>query len=174
MAEIILVTGGARSGKSGWAQARAETVSSDRVYVATSPVTDAEMAERIARHRQDRRGAGWRTVEETLELDRVLYGCARAGVVLVDCLTLWVNNLLMQDEQLGEDRAAELAADVVRAAAQVAGPVFMVTNEVGWGIVPDNPLARRYRDLVGRVNQTVAAAAAEVFLVAAGQPLKMK
>ncbi len=173
MAEIILVTGGARSGKSAFAQARAETLSSDRVYVATSPVTDREMAERIARHQRER-GKGWRTVEETLHLDRVLYGCAGAGVVLVDCLTLWVNNLLLEDGELGEDRAAELAVGVVRAAARTAGPVLMVTNEVGWGIVPDNPLARRYRDLVGRVNQTVAAAAAEVFLVVAGQPLRIK
>lgn len=173
MGAVTLVSGGARSGKSAFAQARAEALSPDRVYVATARVTDAEMAERIARH-QAERGPGWRTVEEPVHLDRVLYGCAGAGVVLVDCLTLWVSNLLAQDEGLGEDRAAQLAAGMLRAAAAVAGPVLLVSNEVGLGIVPDNPLARRYRDLVGRVNQTVAAAAAEVFFMVAGQPLRVK
>jgi len=177
MAEIILVTGGARSGKSAYAQARAEKMQPERVFIATCPVVDTEMAERIRRHQKARSESGWRTVEETTALSRVLGQCRDCGVVLIDCLTLWVNNLLFspdEEHRLDEDRMARLGRELVESALALSCPVIMVTNEVGLGIVPENGLARRYRDLVGRLNQTIGAAAAEVILVVAGQSLTIK
>ncbi len=176
MADIIVVTGGARSGKSAYAQRRAEAMAPDRLYIATCPVTDPEMAARIRRHKDDR-GPGWRTVEETVALEQALVRADDCGVVLIDCLTLWVNNLLFvsaEERRLDEERISELGIELCVAAAAAAVPVIMVTNEVGWSIVPENPLARRYRDLVGRLNQAVAAAAAEVVLVVAGQSVQIK
>lgn len=165
----LLVLGGARSGKSGYAQRRAEALAGDRVFVATAQALDAEMAERIARHRRDR-GDRWRTIEAPLDLAPVIVTEARADrVLLVDCLTLWVSNLLLADCPV------EPAVAALRAALAAArGPVVLVANEVGLGIVPDNALARRFRDAAGWVNQAVAAAADEVQFLAAGLPLTLK
>lgn len=165
----LLVLGGARSGKSRYAQARAEALGGDLVYVATAQALDAEMDERIARHRADR-GAAWSTVEAPLDLTAAI----RAGdhperVLLVDCLTLWTTNLLLADRDI--DAAT---GDLVTAIADAACPVILVANEVGLGIVPDNALARRFRDEAGRVNQRIAAAVDEVMFVAAGLPLRFK
>lgn len=167
-ASITFVLGGARSGKSRFAEDLAIR-DGEAVYLATGTAGDGEMRARIELHRA-RRGPGWSTVEEPLDLAAALARLARPGrPVLVDCLTLWVGNLMMADRDL----AAEADA-LDRALAAVAGPVVLVANEVGLGIVPDNALARSFRDAAGRLNQRVAARADTVFFVAAGLPLRLK
>jgi len=177
MAQIILITGGARSGKSRHAQACAENFPGNRLFLATSPVIDGEMRARIERHQADRQGREWRTVEEELRPTEILAGYPEAEVVLLDCLTLWISNLLFEAEEpeyYTESKVAGLAGELAATAARRRGVVIIVTNEVGLGIVPENPLARRYRDLVGRCNQTIAAAADRVDLVTCGIPLTIK
>ena len=166
---LTLVLGGARSGKSAYAERLAESQPGACVYLATAEAGDDEMAHRIARHRA-RRGARWRTVEEPLALAAAVREHSRAdGAVLVDCLTLWLANLMTA----GLDPEIE-GEGLVEACAGLAGPVVLVANEVGLGIVPDNELAREFRDAAGRLNQRVAAAAARVALLAAGLPLILK
>jgi len=176
--QVILVTGGGRSGKSDYAQTRAEGLSGRRVYLATSEITDEEMAERVRKHRKTRVECGWETLEEPVALAEALRSAASADVVLVDCLTFWINNLMFHRPEnageLGEEEISEIVADVLVAARQCRGTVLFVTNEVGSGIVPENALTRRYRDLVGRCNQVVGAAADEVVLVVCGVPMKIK
>ena len=173
-----LVTGGCRSGKSAYAQRLAESLPSRRLFVATCPVTDEELRTRIAAHQQARRDRGWETVEEQVELAAVFRGHGEYEVVLVDCVTLWVNNLMYYAEQAGrqisERDMAETTRELLAAARQHRGTVIFVTNEVGLGVVPDNAVARRYRDLVGRANQTVAAEAETVTLVTCGIPWHLK
>jgi adenosylcobinamide kinase/adenosylcobinamide-phosphate guanylyltransferase len=159
---VTLVLGGARSGKSAYAEA----LLGGGTYLATATAGDAEMAARIAAHRA-RRGQAWRTLEEPLELAATLAACE--GPVLVDCLTLWLTNIM----QAGGDVDAQTQA-LVAALQELAGPVVLVSNEVGQGIVPDNALAREFRDRAGRLNQDVAAVAGRVVLVAAGLPLVLK
>jgi adenosylcobinamide kinase / adenosylcobinamide-phosphate guanylyltransferase len=167
--EIVLLLGGARSGKSHMAQTRAEAMTGELIYVATGEALDAEMHERIERHRADR-GARWRTVEAPLELPDVIRRESAPGrVLLVDCLTLWLSNLMFGERDVAIETDGLLAA--LRAAQ---GTVLLVSNEVGMGIVPENALARRFRDEAGRLNQRVAAAAHEVLLVAAGLAVRMK
>ncbi|MDR0476784.1 MAG: bifunctional adenosylcobinamide kinase/adenosylcobinamide-phosphate guanylyltransferase [Desulfobulbaceae bacterium] len=174
---IILITGGARSGKSGYALKRAEALADVRTFIATSPVTDPEMAERIARHQEERDGRGWRLIEEQTDLPRAI-GRAGPGVIVIDCLTLWINNLLYQAEKRGQPFAdAEMNGRcdrLIAACRQHDGAVLLVTNEVGMGIVPENALARHYRDLIGRANRRLAAAADEVVFVCCGIPLTIK
>jgi adenosylcobinamide kinase/adenosylcobinamide-phosphate guanylyltransferase len=173
-----LILGGARSGKSAfaerWLRERAAPAG-PLIYLATAQVGDAEMAERIARHRADR-GDGWTTIEEPLALAGRLdagFGEAEPGGptagVLVDCLTLWLSNLILADRDPAPDMKALLAA-LRRAKA----PVCLVSNEVGLGIVPDNALSRRFRDWQGRLNQAVAAEAETVVFMAAGLPMWLK
>jgi adenosylcobinamide kinase/adenosylcobinamide-phosphate guanylyltransferase len=165
---ITLVTGGARSGKSAEAERRVLALPGPPVYIATAEAGDGEMAERIARHRQ-RRGAEWRTVEAPLALAGALEASDGAGPRLVDCLTLWLSNVLLAGRE-GE-AAAEALEAVLR--AQVS-PVVLVTNEVGAGIVPENALARAFRDAAGLLNQRIAAVADEVVLTVSGLPLVLK
>jgi len=165
-----LVLGGARSGKSSYAEQLVE-VYEQGVYLATAPAAgdDAEMAERIQMHR-DRRGPMWHTFEESLELSEAITKLARADrPILVDCLTLWLSNLMFAERD--PEAATE---DLIRALSQSPGPVVLVSNEVGMGIVPENTLARAFRDCAGRMNQIVAGAADRVIFVAAGLPLIMK
>ncbi|MCY2992629.1 MAG: bifunctional adenosylcobinamide kinase/adenosylcobinamide-phosphate guanylyltransferase [Planctomycetota bacterium] len=175
---MVLVTGGCRSGKSAYAQRLAESLPSPRLFVATCPVTDEEMRLRIEMHQQSRLGRGWETVEEQVELITVFRRYGEYEVVLVDCLTLWVNNLMYYAEQAGrpsrERNTAETCRELLAAARQRRGTVIFVTNEVGLGVVPDNAMARRYRDLVGRVNQTIAAEADTVTLLTCGIPWHLK
>jgi adenosylcobinamide kinase/adenosylcobinamide-phosphate guanylyltransferase len=165
----VLVLGGARSGKSRFAEGLVTETGLVRHYVATGRAWDDEMRDRIAHHRASR-GDGWQTHEEPLGLtERLAELDDPANVVLVDCLTLWVTNLMMEEQAIPEAFAA-LAAHVTGARAKL---VF-VSNEVGLGIVPDNRMAREFRDHAGRLHQSIAAAAAQVYFVAAGLPLKMK
>jgi adenosylcobinamide kinase / adenosylcobinamide-phosphate guanylyltransferase len=166
---LLLVTGGARSGKSRYALERAALFGSPRIFVATAQAGDAEMAARIARHRAERRRR-WRTVQAPRKLGPILRR-ASAGVVVIDCLTLWLANVM------GDDAAHDVADDVdtlVRALARRRCAVVAVTNEVGMGIVPEHPLARAFRDAAGFMNQRVAAIADEVVIVIAGRPLRIK
>lgn len=168
----LLVLGGARSGKSSYAERRAEALAApDRelVYVATAQAFDDEMRDRISRHRAER-DARWGTVEAPLELSSVLQReCRPDRVVLVDCLTLWASNLMLAERDID----AELKI-LIAALDAAGGPVVLVANEVGLGIVPDNVLARRFRDVAGTINQAVAAHASQVVFVAAGLPLTLK
>jgi adenosylcobinamide kinase / adenosylcobinamide-phosphate guanylyltransferase len=178
VAHIVLVTGGARSGKSRHAQGLGEALPGPRLFVATMPALDEETARRIERHQRERAEGGWETVEEPVDLAGVLSRSAEYGVRLVECLTLWVNNLMYQAEQAGrpldEDEVAQRCEELIEACRDLPGTVLLVTNEVGFGIVPENALARQFRDLVGRCNQTLARAADEVRLVVCGYPLRVK
>src|SRR3954471_7421230 len=155
---IVLITGGARSGKSRYAEERAREIGARLLYVATAESRDDEMARRIAAHRT-RRGAAWTTVEAPVEVGRAL--AERRGTfdaAVLDCVTLWLNNLILRGDDIYVERAVE---EFIAAVGTLAAPLFIVTNEIGSGIVPDNPLARRFRDLAGWTNQRIAAAAAE-------------
>ncbi|MCJ2183969.1 bifunctional adenosylcobinamide kinase/adenosylcobinamide-phosphate guanylyltransferase [Novosphingobium sp. 1949] len=165
----LLALGGARSGKSRYAQNRAEATGLVPVFIATAQGFDAEMRARIDRHRADR-DAAWSTIEAPLALPEALAtASAPDRVVLVDCLTLWTSNLLLAQEDI-----PAMTGQLVSALSAARGPVILVSNEVGWGIVPDNALARAFRDEAGRVNQRVAAAVDEVQLIVAGLPLALK
>ncbi|MET0743040.1 MAG: bifunctional adenosylcobinamide kinase/adenosylcobinamide-phosphate guanylyltransferase [Microvirga sp.] len=165
----MLVLGGARSGKSRLAQDVAEAQDGRKVYIATAQAFDDEMTERIARHRADR-DASWRTREAPRDLGRAIGEETGPGrVVLVDCLTLWLSNVLLA----GEDLPAATAALAVAVEA-ARGPLVLVSNEVGQGIVPDTPLGRRFRDAQGRLNQDIARLCDRVVLVAAGCPVLLK
>ena len=168
MDKLILITGGARSGKSAHAEALVSDMAGDPVYIATAEPGDAEMRERIALHRA-RRGEHWRLVEVPIDLAGALQRVDSAGPILVDCLTLWLSNLMLA----GRDPEAE-TEKLIRALAKRGGPVVLVTNEVGLGIVPDNALARAYRDAAGRMNHQIADLADEIYFVVAGQPMKVK
>jgi adenosylcobinamide kinase/adenosylcobinamide-phosphate guanylyltransferase len=178
MAHIILVTGGSRSGKSAHALEIAQRLDGPRLFVATCPTLDDEMRDRIRKHRKAREQAGWRTMEEPADLPGALARAGDCRVVLVDCLTLWVNNLLYSAEQAGhsleESDIQKQCEAVLGACARLAATVIFVTNEVGWGIVPENALARRFRDLSGRCNTVMAAGADEVILVVCGLPVHLK
>jgi adenosylcobinamide kinase / adenosylcobinamide-phosphate guanylyltransferase len=163
---LTLVLGGARSGKSRYAESLTTALPPAWIYLATGEPHDAEMAERIAAHRS-RRGAGWRTIEEPHDIASVL--AADEGTTLIDCLTLWLSNRMLA----GADIDTEIVNLEVALAAHL-WPVVLVSNEVGSGIVPDNALARRFRDLQGRLNQRLAARADRVVLVVAGLPLIVK
>ncbi|GLK72669.1 bifunctional adenosylcobinamide kinase/adenosylcobinamide-phosphate guanylyltransferase [Ancylobacter dichloromethanicus] len=165
---LTFVLGGARSGKSAHAEAIVARLAPPWIYIATADAWDDEMAERIALHRA-RRGAGWQTRDAPHDLAGALGGLPPGQPVLVDCLTLWLSNRLLA----GADVAAESAA-LVEALAAHDGPVVAVSNEVGLGIVPDNALARRFRDAQGRLNQMVAARAGTVLFMVAGLPMLVK
>lgn len=171
-ARTLFVLGGARSGKSRYAQARAEAMPGDLVFVATAQAFDDEMKDRIDRHRADRadRGGRWRTVEAPLDLAAAI--AAETGpeaVLLVDCLTLWASNLMLADRDIAVETQR-----LVQAIAVARGPIILVSNEVGLGIVPDNVLARRFRDVAGTINQAVAACVGEAVLIVAGLPMVLK
>ena len=178
MAKIILITGGSRSGKSAFARMTAEALDGPRAYVATCPVIDTEMEERVRKHREARRGKGWETIEETVDLADVIRRAVKYRVLVVDCLTLWINNLLYAAERRGEvlteEEAADCCRELIDACGAFSGTVIFVTNELGMGIVPDNETARRFRDIAGRCNQEIAAASETVTLVVSGIPLELK
>jgi adenosylcobinamide kinase / adenosylcobinamide-phosphate guanylyltransferase len=168
MRRTILITGGARSGKSAIAEARTLEFARHAIYIATAQARDAEIAKRIAAH-QARRGKGWTTHAEPLDLSGALAATDGHGPRLVDCLTLWLTNLM-----LGGHDWQSAGRALVATLGKQADPLIIVTNEVGAGIVPDNALAREFRDAAGLLNQWVAGAADEVILAVAGLPLKVK
>ena len=168
LSALTLVVGGARSGKSAYAERLATATARPRRYIATAEAWDDEMRARIALHRQDR-GANWTTVEAPLDLVAALGAARPDEVVLVDCATLWLTNHLLAEHDLQAEAAALLTS-----LSACKAPVIIVSNEVGWGIVPENALARRFRDAQGRLNQTLAGAADLVVTVIAGLPLVLK
>ncbi|MCC7495548.1 MAG: bifunctional adenosylcobinamide kinase/adenosylcobinamide-phosphate guanylyltransferase [Fimbriimonadaceae bacterium] len=175
MGELRLFVGGARSGKSRQAQQTAERLPGPRVYLATGQPFDDEMRDRVARHRADRAGRGWTTCEEPCDLAGALQQIASAAVVLIDCLTLWLTNCLLADQDgFDESRCEALTAAWLQVAAARARPVLVVSNEVGQGIVPESALGRRFRDLQGRCNAQVAAAAESVTWMVCGLPVPVK
>ncbi len=197
-ARTILFTGGCRSGKSGLAQRWVEALGPERVYIATGAARDAEMAERVRRH-QAARGAGWRTVEEPLDVCAALRECMGQGQslsapqfvqqsgqqsgpqsalpsrpqgILLDCITLWLTNRMLADhDDAAILRGVEDLAALLRTAPV---PVAVVTNEVGWGVVPESSLGRRFRDLSGEANQLLATVCTGVILAVSGLPLAVK
>lgn len=168
MAMSILVTGGARSGKSRYAEQRTRELGSAPVYIATAEAFDAEMADRIAQHQQ-RRGPEWQTINAPLDLSQALKEADGRGPCLVDCLTIWLNNLMFHERDI-----AAATQELISVIHKRVDPVILVTNEVGSGIVPENALARRFRDEAGRMNQTMAEAVDEVYVSISGMPLKLK
>jgi adenosylcobinamide kinase / adenosylcobinamide-phosphate guanylyltransferase len=179
MARVILITGGARSGKSDYARRLAEALPGPRAFVATCPPLDDEMRDRIRKHRQERIKSDWHTIEEPLELAKALAAASGGfAVFLVDCLTLWINNLLYQAAERGlvlpEEEMERTCDDLLAACTRVQGTVIFVTNEVGLSIVPENKLSRLYRDLVGTCNQRIARGSDEVYLVSCGLSLTLE
>jgi adenosylcobinamide kinase / adenosylcobinamide-phosphate guanylyltransferase len=167
-ADLTLVLGGARSGKSRFAESLIEAEPPPWIYVATAEARDAEMADRIALHRA-RRDRRWQTVEAPHDLPPALAALPREAAVLIDCLTLWLANRLLADADLDQEMEA-----LERALTDHDGAVVLVSNEVGSGIVPDNALARRFQDLQGTLNQRIAAKVSRVVLMVAGLPLFVK
>lgn len=177
MAKILLATGGARSGKSAYTQNVAESYPGNKAFVATCPKPsgeDPEMLERVVRHQQDRLGAGWITIEETIDLQGVLKGHRDIDVLLIDCLTLWISNLMNNDYDLSEAGVCSMCQEIITLSKVRQGLVIFVTNEVGSGVVPANAVARRFRDLTGRCNQEMAQGADEVIFFSCGLPLFLK
>ncbi len=178
MSHLILITGGCRSGKSAYAQHQAEALDGPRGLVATCPVIDPEMERRIEAHRLARHGRDWITLDAPVALAATIDASTHVPVLVVDCLTLWVNNLMFEaerrDEKLSENSIREHCQALAHACRMHAGTIFIVTNEVGMGIVPENAAARRFRDLAGRANQEIAHHCDDVIWVVCGQPLTIK
>lgn len=174
--KIIFITGGARSGKSTFARTEAEKIKGDKLFIATAEPLDDEMKERIQNHRSER-DAGWETVEEPVELSDVFADLnAHYSVVLVDCMTLWISNILMKSEMDANTNVQGMIDEFIRAllSEEMNVTFFIVSNEVGMGIVPDNKLARIFRDVVGKANQRVADISDEVYFVVSGIPVRVK
>jgi len=171
--EVIFVIGGCRSGKSGHALETAEKLAGNKkIFIATCIPQDAEMKQRVERHQKER-GRDWQTLEAPVDLPQAVAASSRqADVLLVDCLTLWISNLLLAiaDDEIITERIFSLAQTLGSASC----PVILVSNEVGTGIVPENQLARRFRDLVGTANQTLAEQADKVVWMVAGIPVQIK
>jgi len=177
MASKTLITGGARSGKSRFAEELTRSFGQSLCYLATAQALDGEMDERIHRHRQ-RRGNGWETIEEPLMVPQTL---ARIdgiySAILLDCVTLWLSNLLLSHDEGDTDTEDQVLGHVHRLAATLRGmstPLVLVTNEVGQGIVPENRLGRLYRDIAGQANQILAATCDAVHVCICGIPLQLK
>ncbi len=164
-----LILGGARSGKSRYALELGESVSDDRVFVATGVGFDEGMRERIERHRKDR-DVSWRTVEESVRVwDVIREECGEGRVVVLDCLTLWLNNLMLEERDVESDLER-----LVESLEGVEGDVILVSNEIGLGLVPDTELGREFRDLHGRMNQRVASVCDRVLFMVAGLGVVVK
>lgn len=166
---LTFLLGGARSGKSRHAEELITALPAPWIYVATAQAFDDEMRERVAQHRA-RRADGWQTCDAPFDLSATMRAVPDGAPVLLDCLTLWLTNVMLAEQQPVEAAVEELAETL----RQPRGPWFVVSNEVGMGIVPENALARRFRDEQGRLNQKVAAIADAVLFMVAGLPMKVK
>lgn len=178
MGKLIFISGGCRSGKSAFAVRLSESLSDLRLYIATCPRRiDPEMDYRIERHLAER-GDGWQTIEEPIDICGAIRLSKGKGVILVDCLTLWISNLMQRanDEKKGitEDQVSELCLELISECRKTEASIIFVTNETGMGIVPDNQIARQFRDLVGRCNQVVASFCDEAYFMVSGLPMKLK
>ena len=169
---LTLVLGGARSGKSAYAQNAAEREASARgvspKIIVTAEIFDEEMAQRVALHRQDR-GDWWTTIEAPRDLASAIRALKSDDVVVIDCMTLWLSNIMLAEVDIASETQR-----LLNALEQTSASIWIVTNEVGWSIVPDNALARRYRDEAGRLNQILARYCRDVFLIAAGMKLRLE
>lgn len=173
MGKLIYITGGARSGKSSYAQQLAEQQPGELLYIAPAQVLDGEMAERVALHRQAR-GERWILLEEPLHLAERLPGAAEGkAAFLLDCVTIWLSNLFFHFGEEHEPILQEVD-QLIAVVAHLPVPLYLVSNELGSGIVPEHAMARSFRDLAGLVNQKLAAAADEAWLVVSGLPVKLK
>ncbi|MDH4101430.1 MAG: bifunctional adenosylcobinamide kinase/adenosylcobinamide-phosphate guanylyltransferase [Nitrospirota bacterium] len=172
--KIIFVLGGASSGKTAFAQSLCEKSAERCIYVATAQSLDEEMAAKIERHRQ-LRGERWRTIEAPTALSAALHGLRseNGAAVLVDCVTLWISNLLGFENKT-DTEVFDMSEEFIASARSLSVPAVIVSNETGLGIVPDNALARRFRDVSGRVNQMIASASDDAYSVVAGMPMKLK
>ena len=168
MSFSLLITGGARSGKSSFAEKKTLSYGVPVIYIATAQALDEEMEKRIQIHRE-RRGEEWLTINEPLEIADKLISSDGQGACLVDCLTLWLSNLMFAEKEI-----TEATSSLIKAIDARRDPVILVTNEVGGGIIPENEVARRFRDEAGRLNQIVADTVDEVYTCISGIPLKLK
>lgn len=174
--KLIFILGGARSGKSAYALKLAEAMASKKLYLATAQALDKEMAEKIKKHKKQR-GNNWTTIEEPIKLADVIRGDKKHDVILLDCLTLWVSNLMSKESGVRSQKSEVIYKNInqlISTCKKSKANIVVVSNEVGLGIVPDNPLARKFRDIAGIANQKMAEAADEVYFVAAGMPMRMK
>jgi len=178
MAHIVLVTGGTRSGKSSYAQRRAEELPGRRCFIATCRAADDEMKHRVSKHQAQRQAGRWDTIEEPFFIGACIEEHKQYNIFLVDCLTLWISNLMDDCQEQGtactETVLTAAVEKVLQKVQQTDSTLFFVTNEVGLGIVPENRVARHFRDLVGLCNQILASHADEVVLVSCGLPLTLK
>lgn len=172
-----MVTGGTRSGKSKFAEDLADAIGGEIIYLATAQALDDEMKERIKKHQQ-RRPKNWTTIEEPLEAARIISGCHQGTTVVLDCLTLLISNWFFKGEERSLDcREAFVDAEITSLAGAIMesnANLIVVSNELGWGLVPENELSRRFRDLAGNANQRIAEVCEEVFLIVSGIPLPIK
>src|SRR3989337_695808 len=173
---LIFILGGARSGKSVYALKLAESIVGKRLYLATAEALDDEMAERIKKHKRGR-GNNWTTIEEPVRIADVIAKDKKHDVILLDCLTLWISNLIHEESGVRSQESEVIDKTINQFASACKNSkinIIVVSNEVGLGIVPDNPLARQFRDIAGYANQKIAEAADEVYFVTAGVPMRMK
>lgn len=170
--QFILVTGGRRSGKSAHALELAESLGKRRLYIATAEALDDEMLERIARHREER-GDDWDTTEAPLNIAKIIEDAQEYDIILIDCLTLWLCNFMHKDEPSDED-ILKAINNLSNACVNADATVIAVTNELGSGLIPDNALSRRFTDLAGIMNQSMAHAADRVILTVSGIPMFIK
>jgi adenosylcobinamide kinase/adenosylcobinamide-phosphate guanylyltransferase len=184
MGKIILITGGARSGKSTFAESLAKDIGSNILYIATSLPIDDEMRTRIKKHQENRPNC-WMTIEQYKNLDEIIINNPSFSGILIDCVTIMVTNLLMDidtdwdstpSQQIDrfEEAIFHEFNKIIKASTQIATPIIIVTNEIGMGIVPDNHLSRVFRDIAGRVNQIIAKHATDVYLCVSGIPVRIK
>jgi adenosylcobinamide kinase/adenosylcobinamide-phosphate guanylyltransferase len=178
MGAITLVTGGIRSGKSHYALQRAESLGERRLFIATAEPVDDEMRMRIARHQQERARRNWSVAEVPVLLEQAILAAADYDVLLIDCLTIWTSNLMWRAERqhcsFTEDDLRDECTRLLNACRGITASAVFVTNEVGFGGIAADPVARRFADLLGRANQVIAECANNVILIACGQPLILK
>ena len=173
---LIFILGGARSGKSAYALKLAESMAGKRLYIATAQALDKEMGEKIKKHKRER-GSNWVTIEEPIHVADVVRGDKKHDVILLDCITIWLSNLITNSASKIENQKSKIENyinSLVSACKKTKANIIVVSNEVGLGIVPDNPLARQFRDISGYANQRIAEAADEVYFVVSGIGVKVK